>query len=261
VPRLDGIGWQEIKIRFWLDPNRLCNLINDLIRTGFPPELKLPRVIVIPRHGQKDRASIKSYRCISLLPTIAKLVEKAITLHLSTRGELNGWWYLGQRGSRAGRNTSDPLLWLIRRVCENKKNKQHTAILMVDVSAAFPNTSRDEVKETLKNIDPGVAKWVDTWLDNRQIAIELDGNSGPFTQRRKRPPQGSPLSPVLFGLTCGRLLKELPDDCSYMADCAWSILFDSLSDKNGLASKVQRLLNKIQAVFRRHGMEIDEKKT
>jgi hypothetical protein len=29
---------------------------------------------------------------------------------------------------------------------------------MVDVSAAFPNTSRDEVKETLKNADPEVAK-------------------------------------------------------------------------------------------------------
>jgi hypothetical protein len=44
-------------------------------------------------------------------------------------------------------------------------------------------------------------------------------------------------------------------------DCAWSIPFDSLSDKNELASKVQRLLNKIQPVFLRHGMEIDKKKT
>jgi hypothetical protein len=49
---------------------------------------------------------------------------------------------------------------------------------MVDVSAELPNTSRDEVKETLKNADAVVAKWVDTWLDNGQIAIELDGNSG-----------------------------------------------------------------------------------
>jgi hypothetical protein len=204
-----------------LDPNGLCNLINDLIRTGFPPELKLARVIVIPKHGRRDRTSIKSYRCISLLPTIAKLVEKAITLHLSTRGELNGLWHPGQHGSRARRNTSDALLWLIRRVRENRKNKQHTAVLMVDVSAAFPNTSRDEVRETLRNADPGVAKWVDTWLDNRQIAMELDGNSGPLRSAGSGLPQGSPLSPVLFGLTCGRILKELPDGCSYVDDCAW----------------------------------------
>jgi hypothetical protein len=83
----------------------------------------------------------------------------------------------------------------------------------------------------------------------------------PLTQRRKRPTAGIPLSPVLLGLTCRRLLKELPDGCSYVDDCAWSIPFDSLSDKNELASKVQRLLNKIQVVFRNHGMELDEKMT
>jgi hypothetical protein len=66
---------------------------------------------------------------------------------------------------------------------------------------------------------------------------------------------------VLFSLTCGRILKELPDSWSYVDDCAWSIPFDSLSDKNELASKVPRLLNKIQAVFHRHGMELDEKQT
>jgi hypothetical protein len=32
------------------------------------------------------------------------------------------------------------------------------AVLIVDVSAAFPNTSRDEAKEILKNADPGVTK-------------------------------------------------------------------------------------------------------
>jgi hypothetical protein len=167
TPGLDGIGWEEVKIWFLLDPNGLCNLINDLIRTGFPPELKLGRVIVIPKHGRRECTSIKSYRCISLLPMIAKLVEKARTVHLSTRGELHRWWHPGQHGSRAGRNTSDALLSPIRRVRENRNNKQHMAVLMVDVSAAFPNTSRDEIKETVKNADPGVGKWVNTWLDSR----------------------------------------------------------------------------------------------
>jgi hypothetical protein len=123
APGLDGIGWQEVKIWFSLDPSGLCNLINELIRAGFPPGLKLARVIVIPKHGRRDRTSIKSYRCISLLPTIAKLVEKGITVHLSTRGEIKGLWHLGQHESRARRNTSDALLWLIKKVHENRKNK------------------------------------------------------------------------------------------------------------------------------------------
>jgi hypothetical protein len=74
-------------------------------------------------------------------------------------------------------------------------------------------------------------------------------------------PQGSPLSPVLFGLTCGRILKDLPEGCSYIDDCAWTIAFDNLADKNELASKARKLLSQIQGAFRRHGMELDAKKT
>jgi hypothetical protein len=194
APGLDGIGWQELKIWFLLDPTGLCQVVNHLIKTGLPPELKLARVVVISKPGRRDRTSIKSYRCISLLRTIAKLVEKAITLHLSTQGETRGWWHQGQHGSRAGRNTTDALLWLIRKVRENRQKKQHTALLMVDVVAAFPNTSRDEVRQTLRNADPGISQWVDQWLDNRQIAMELDGNLCGARDAGSGLPQGSPLS-------------------------------------------------------------------
>jgi hypothetical protein len=91
--------------------------------------------------------------------------------------------------------------------------------------------------------------------------MELDGNRGSPRDAESGLPQGSLLSPVLFGLTCGRILRELPEGCSYVDDCAWTISFDNLEDKNELTSKVQRLLDQVQEVFRRHGMELDEKKT
>jgi hypothetical protein len=37
---------------------------------------------------------------------------------------------------------------------------------------------------------------------------------------------------------------------------AWTIEFDSLADNNELASKVRRLLDQAQAIFRKHGMEL-----
>jgi hypothetical protein len=82
--------------------------------------------------------------------------------------------------------------------------------------------------------------------------MELDGNQGTARDAGSGLPQGSPLSPVLFGLTCGTILKEPPEGCSYVDDCAWTIPFDNLADKNALVTKIRTLLDQIQAVFRKH---------
>jgi hypothetical protein len=79
---------------------------------------------------------------------------------------------------------------MIRRARENRAQKKHTAILMVDISAAFP-TSKNDVREILRNADPNIAQWVDTWLDNRQISMELDGNPGTARDAGTALPQGS----------------------------------------------------------------------
>jgi hypothetical protein len=52
-PGLDGIGWRELKIWFKLDPKGLCQIINELIKTGLPPELKVARVVVIVKPGRE----------------------------------------------------------------------------------------------------------------------------------------------------------------------------------------------------------------
>jgi hypothetical protein len=153
TPRLDRIGWQELKIWFLIDSIGLCELINYLITTGLPQDLKLGRLVVVTKPGKRDRTSVKSYRYISLRPTIAKLVEKAIMLYLSIQGEPKGWWHSGQHGSRAGEHTTDALLWLIRKVRENRNKKKHTA-LYVFIQSRLPSVSHDGYVDKNKHIIP-----------------------------------------------------------------------------------------------------------
>jgi hypothetical protein len=51
---------------------------------------------------------------------------------------------------------------------------------------------------------------------------------------------GSLFSPILFSLTCDKMLKELPAGCRYMDHCTWTTSFENLGDNNELASKVSR---------------------
>jgi hypothetical protein len=63
---IDGIGWQELKIWFFLDPPGPCDLIDLPIETGLLPELKQARVVVISTPGRRDHTSVKVYRCIQI---------------------------------------------------------------------------------------------------------------------------------------------------------------------------------------------------
>jgi hypothetical protein len=71
--------------------------------------------------------------------------------------------------------------------------------------------------------------------------MELDNNQGRTRDARSSLSQG-PLSPLLFCLRCGRISKELPTSCSYVDDCAWTIEFNNLANKNELGSKVKTFL-------------------
>jgi hypothetical protein len=77
------------------------------------------------------------------------------------------------------------------------------------------------------------------------------GLEGLYEMQAAALPQVSPLSPLLLGLTCLRILKELPEGCSYVDDCGWTFSFDNLGNKNELASKVRGLLDQAQPAFRK----------
>jgi hypothetical protein len=91
--------------------------------------------------------------------------------------------------------------------------------------------------------------------------MELDGNRGSIRNAGSGLPLSSLLWPVVFGLTCGRTLEELPKHCSYLDDCTWAISIDFLGDKNKFASNVRRLLDQACTVLSKHSMELDDQKT
>jgi hypothetical protein len=161
-----------------------------------------------------------------LLNNIAKLTEKAVAQYLTLEGETTGWWHEGQFGSRPGRNTTDALMWLKNEVAKNRKNRQNTAVIMTDIVTAFPGTQPSTVLQTLAPlVDPVIYRWIDNWLAERSISICVDVQTAKALTSNCGIPQGSPISPVLFGLVWASALKQLPTGASYVNDCTWAIPF------------------------------------
>jgi hypothetical protein len=92
------------------------------------------------------------------------------------------------------------------------------------------------------------------WLSDRSIALSVDGIKSPPQSSRCRITQGSPLSPVLFGLVCAATLKGLPTGASYVDDCSWAIRFSS---PQRLQRESYRLLDAVKDRFEMHGLSLD----
>ncbi|GBO26092.1 hypothetical protein AVEN_51484-1 [Araneus ventricosus] len=85
----------------------------------------------------EDEAS--SYRPISLLPTICKVLEKLLTqrfnYHLKRLNKISD----NQYGFREGRSTELAIHPLIQKIHEGKMKNPHVLVLSIDIKGAFDN--------------------------------------------------------------------------------------------------------------------------
>jgi hypothetical protein len=103
-------------------------------------------------------------------------------------------------------------------------------------------------------VDPMIYRWIADWLSDRSIELTIDGIQSPRQESRCGIPQGSPLSPVLFGLVCATALKGLPPGASYVDDCSWAIPFIS---PRQLQREAGQLLGTVNDRFKQHGLSLD----
>ena len=77
-----GISWEILKMAWLSLKDHLLKLANACISTGYHPiEWRKALVVIIPKPGMDDYSMAKSYRPISLLECLSKLIEKVMSKH------------------------------------------------------------------------------------------------------------------------------------------------------------------------------------
>ena len=87
-PGLDGVGPLAIRRVYDWEPDRVVAPIRARIRLGTHPDRwKTARGVTIPKPGKGNYGLAKSYRVISLLNCLGKMVEEVAAMLLSTHCE------------------------------------------------------------------------------------------------------------------------------------------------------------------------------
>jgi len=149
APGLDGICAGMLRKAWPVLADTITRLFKRCIQGAiFPKSCKIAKLVVIPKPGNKDKTNPKSYRPISLLPTLAKPLETIIIQDLNVETGVDN---IGeQHGFVPGRST----LTAIKSVYDWTDDNRYRYVfgIFLDITGAFENVSWYPVLKRLKDI-------------------------------------------------------------------------------------------------------------
>ncbi len=116
----------------------LTHIINTSLLTGtFPTALKQARVTPLQKKNTFNISLTDSYRPVSLLPFIAKTLERVVFNQLSSFLSKHYLLDANQSGFRRGNSTETALLSDTEALRIAKVNSKSSILILLDLSAAF----------------------------------------------------------------------------------------------------------------------------
>ncbi len=176
-------------------------MVYHAIQLGYHPrEWKKARGILLEKGGKRDLGLVRSYRVISLLNCMGKVVEKVVAQELSQYCEEYSKLDPGQMGGQKERSAIDAVVTLVHMVQEKWEEKKLAAALFMDVKGAFDHVSKGQLLTRMieLGVDGDLVTWTGSFLTDRKIQLVIDGHDNPEREIETGIPQGSPVSPILF---------------------------------------------------------------
>ena len=181
--------------------NHLRRLYNLSLACGYVPlDWKMAVIVPLARPG-KDHSLPSGYRPVSLLPTIAKLLELILTLRLRHAFHLHKVIPDHQSGFWQNRSTADQTFRLSQVRAMARLRKEKLIAVLLDFEGAFNAVWHDGLRIKLRDnkaIDKVLVRWLSSFLSDRSFVVRVSSTFSAKTSIGSGVPQGSALSPILF---------------------------------------------------------------
>lgn len=248
----------KIIIPYIVSPLTIC--INRILQEGiFPDILKISKVCPLFKKGDKGKP--ESYRPVSLVPVVSKLVEILICGQVNKFLEKNKIVSRVQFGFRKGKATIDAVESLVSDVIQAFEDKCFAQVTFCDLSKAFDCVNHSDVLEKLEyyGFRGRPLSLFESYLKDRKQAVYINGEWSDLVGLKYGVPQGSVLGPLLFLIS----INDLPHNvvCRtvlYADDTTFLNISNNFSE---LSNLVNVSLADAGVWFKANGYLLNENKT
>jgi hypothetical protein len=187
----------------------LTELVNRSLSTGCVPEV-FREAYITPRLKKVDLdpSDVRSYRPISNLSVISKLLEKLVARQLLSHLNSTGLLPSLQSAYRANHSTETAVLKVLSDILLDIDSGDLSALVLLDLSAAFDTVDHEILLRRLDTsflVSGTALHWFESYLCNRRQHVRVRSTSSLSTRMVCGVPQGSVLGAILFLIYGGDL--------------------------------------------------------
>ncbi|KAJ5264436.1 hypothetical protein N7505_007229 [Penicillium chrysogenum] len=202
APGEDGLPAIVWKMTWPTVKYRVLELFQASLAEGsLPRQWRHAKIIPLKKPNKENYTIAKSWRPISLLATLGKILESVVAERISHAVETHGLLPTSHFGARKQRSAEQALLLLQEQIYTAWRGRRVLSLISFDVKGAYNGVCKERLLQRMKarGIPEGLLRWVEAFCSERTANIQINGQ---LSEVQSLPqaglPQGSPLSPILF---------------------------------------------------------------
>ena len=246
----------------------LLDLVNSSLSTGNIDGIKYAHVKPLLKKIGLDVSEFPSFRSISTLSYISKLIERVVSRRLDEHMTANNLHINSQHGYKSNHSTETLLLKFLNDILVAIDRNRGVVVLLIDLSSAFDTVQHDILLKILEesiHIKGIALQWFRSFLSGRTQSVVINGVVSDWLAVLCGVPAGSVLGPILFNIYC-RHIDGVFKQCgftsaSYADDNSACKTFAVFNQYNTLHRDVPDCLHRLKQYMIENHLKLNDTKT